>query len=224
MPACLVKIAGMASSKRRGASSGKQTSAGKARVISVRSTDPLPRKGNASTGRRKPVMQPSVDAPMAKAVASANKRAHRPQQTIATPARSTARASGKLNKRAAREPVRVAAAVVPETVEVATPGRAAEQHPADMIEAPVEAFVTVETEEVVEASAIVEEMTIDEVPFALAIEQPRVSAETRGLLLARTAADNAASRTPAREHGKRALVTAVSRLLSTLLRWTGVRP
>jgi transposase len=67
-------------------------------------------------------------------------------------------------------------------------------------------------------------MTIDEVPFALAIEQPRVSAETRGLLLARTAADNAASRTPARDHGKRALVTAVSRLLSTLLRWTGVRP
>jgi hypothetical protein len=65
MPACLAKITGMASSsKRRRASSSKKSSAGTARVISVKRTDALPRKGSGPMSRRKPVVQPPIDAPM----------------------------------------------------------------------------------------------------------------------------------------------------------------
>lgn len=80
MPGCLAKIARMASSsKRRRASSSKQSSAGKARVISAKRTDALPRKGNVSTGRRRPVVPPPIETPLeplATAVAGSNKNAH----------------------------------------------------------------------------------------------------------------------------------------------------
>ena len=101
------------------------------------------------------------------------------------------------------------------------------------LEAPeVEALAIVETEVEVEASAIVEETTIVEA-FELPVEAvtfPRtaigrlpVSEETRGPPLARTAAESPAPAAPAPHHAKRALITVVSRLLSTLCRWTGVR-
>jgi hypothetical protein len=95
MPARLVKIAAMASSSKRRASSSKPSSAGKVRVISVGRTDALPRKGNTSAARRKPVVQDAIDA-------------HSLQQTK-TPARrakttrSAGRASGKPNEPAATE-------------------------------------------------------------------------------------------------------------------------
>lgn len=196
MPTCLVKIAGMPTSKRRRAVSGKQTSGGKARVISVKGTEALPRKGNMSAGRRKPVVQPAIDAPMVTEVASAKKRSRPPQPTAATRTKATraaGRASAKRDKGAAPK---------------------------------AEAPVTVETEEelVVEASAILEEMPIVEAPFASReVEQLPVSRATRVPPPVPTAADSAALAAPALDQGKRALVTAASRLLSTFLRWTGVR-
>ena len=117
MPGFLAMIAGMASSsKRRRASSSKQSGAGKARVISARRTDALPRKGNASTGRRKPVVQPPIDAPLeplATAVAGSNKKASRTKTT-----RAAGRASGKLKKPAAMKPEIEALAFVETKVEV----------------------------------------------------------------------------------------------------------
>ena len=152
---------------------------------------------------------------------------------------------------AARD-MRAAAAVVPGTVEVATPTPVAEKRPAGVVEAPaviptadeasamtpleapeVEALAIPETEVEVEASAILEETTIVEAPFTLTVEavtfpsteigQLPFSEETRGPPLARTAAASPALAAPASHHGKRALVTVVSQLLSTLRRWTGVR-
>ena len=97
----------------------------------------------------------------------------------------------------------------------------------------IETEEEVEVEEEVEASAIVEEVTIVEAHFAFPVEavtfpsteiaQLPVSEETRGALLARTAAASPAPAAPAPHHGKRALVTVVSQLLSTLHRWTGIR-
>ena len=100
MPGYLAKIAGMASSsKRRRASSSKNSSTAKARVISTKRADALPRKGNVSTGQRKPIVQPPSDAPLeplATAVAGSNKKASRTKTT-----RAAGRASGKLKKPAA---------------------------------------------------------------------------------------------------------------------------
>ena len=178
------------SSKRPGASSRKQSSAGKARVISAKRTEALPRKGNVSTGRRKPVVQPPIDAatgPLATAVAGANKKkAPSPQQTATSASRPKApraagRAPGKSKKLAATKPE-------------------------------VEALAIIDTEVEVEASAILEKTTIVDAPFALPVE-----AGTRA------AVASPAPAPPAPHHGKRALGTVVSQLLSTLLRWTGVR-
>src|SRR4051812_49411632 len=68
----------MTSSSKRRASSSKQSSAGKAQVISVGRKDALPRTGNVSPGRRKPAVPSPVDAPkepLAKALARSNKKA-----------------------------------------------------------------------------------------------------------------------------------------------------
>ena len=213
----------MTSSPKRRASSSKQSSAGKAQVISVGRKDALPRTGNVSAGRRKPAVLPPVDAPkepLAKALARSNKKAPKLQQTETSARRTTARtagrASGKLKKPGAIEVVRTAATVAPGTVEAAAPVPVAEERPADVVQAPAviapavepemvtalaalaaperETLATVETELEVEACAIMEETTIVDAPFA-----------------------------PAPHHGKRALVTAASRLLSTLCRWAGVR-
>jgi hypothetical protein len=154
-------------------------------------------------GRRKPAVEPPIDPPTATAVASSGKRAQRPKQTSATRTKA-ARAAGR-----------------------ASGGAKAVQAPA------VEELVTFETEVVVDASAIVEEMTIAEVPFAPPIEALTfpssevqhllVSEERRPPPLPPAAAGSAALAAPAPEHGKRALVAVVSRLLSTLFRWAGVR-
>jgi hypothetical protein len=136
MLTCLAKIAGMAStSKGRRTSSSKQSGDGKARVVTVKRKDALPRKVSASPGRRKPT-------------------------------------SSKATK----------------------PARAAEPEMVTALEPAVEAPPAVQTEVMVEASQIVEEATVAEVPSA-----------------------------PAPRQGKRDLLAAVSQLLSTLLRWTGVR-
>ena len=191
MPACLAKIAGMASSsKRRRASSSKQSS-GTARVISVKRTDALPRKGSGPMVQRKPVVQALIDAPtkpLTTAVAGSSKKAHSLKQTKGSasrtkkPTRATGRrASGKLNGPAAMEAV-IAPAVEPEivtalepvaeTVGAAEPDTTANELSAmTPLEAPeVEALGFVETEVEVEASAIVEETAIVEAPFALPAE------------------------------------------------------
>jgi hypothetical protein len=94
------------------------------------------------------------------------------------------------------EPVLVEAAVEPEA-----PPPVAEERPVPEVEASA-AIAAVDTEIVVEASEIVEEATIVDVPFALPVAAPPA---------------------PAAYPPKRALVTVVSRLLSTLIRWAGVR-
>jgi hypothetical protein len=169
MKACLAKIAGMETSpKRRRASSSKKSSAGQARVISVGRTDTLPRKSQASAGRRKPIVEPALDGPTEPLVTT------RPKAT---------RAAGR------------------------RPSKPKKVEPETALEAPaIEAVAAAETELVVEASAILEEATIVEVPFAAPVE-----------------AVSAPSPAPAPVQGKRALVTVVSRLLSALVRWTGVR-
>ncbi|MDB4980912.1 MAG: hypothetical protein JWM82_1664 [Myxococcales bacterium] len=97
----------------------------------------------------------------------------------------------------------------------------------------VEVLAAAETEMVVEESAILEEATIVEVPIAHPVEaaicpstdmgQRPVSEENGAPALARTAANSAAPVAPKQWHGKRALMTALSRVLSTLSRWTRVR-
>ena len=164
-------------------------------MVSVRREDALPRTGSVSAGRSKPVVLPPIDAPaapLATAVAGPKKKAHRLRRTETTASRTkttraAGRASGKLNGPAAAEPATTADEVSAMTA----------------LEAPqVEALALVETVEEVEASAIVEETTIVEVPPPLPVE---------------------AVTFPRTVHGKRPLLTVVSRLLSTLCRWTGVR-
>ena len=215
----------MASSSKRRASSGKQSSAGKARAISVKRKDALPRTANVSAARRKPVIQPPIEAaaePLATAGVGSKKKAHRlqPTRTAAGRTKTTraaGRASGKLNKPAAVEPAPTADEGGAMTALAASE---------------VVALAVFETELEVEASAIVEETTIVEPP-PLPVEAmtfPSTASarlpfpeETRGPPLARTAAESPAPAAPAVHHGKRALITGVARLLSTLSRWAGVR-
>jgi hypothetical protein len=136
----------MASSSKGRASSRKQSSAGKARVISTKRKDALPRTGSVSAERRKPVVLPPLDAPTeppAAAVAAPKgprKKAHNLQQIeIAarrkkTP-RAVDRASAKLDEPAAME-VAQAVAAVPEAVEVAAPAPVGEEVPAGAVEVP----------------------------------------------------------------------------------------
>ena len=167
----------MASSSKRRGSSSKQSSAGNARVVSVKRKDALPRTGSVSAGRRKPVVQPPIDLRQTEPTARRTKTT-----------RAAGRALGKPTKPAAVEPAAPADDVSAMTA----------------LEAPeIEALAFIETEVEVEASAIVEETTIVEAPWALPVE---------------------AVTFPSTFPGKRPLMTAVSRLLSTLCRWTGVRP
>jgi hypothetical protein len=213
----------MASSSNRRGSSGKQSIAGKTRVISVGRNDALPRKGNVSAGPRKPIVRSPVDAakePPPKALARSNKKPHKLQQNETSSRRTKTagtrgRGAAKLKKPAAMEVMRaaaaeasgtVAAAVEPEmvtaldemaetvgAVKAATTPDEVSAMPALDVPEP-EALPTVATEVEVEAPAIVEQTTIVEPPFA-----------------------------PAPRAGKRALVTAISRLLSTVCGWAGVR-
>ncbi len=75
-----------------------------------------------------------------------------------------------------------------------------------------EARAFVETEVEVEASAIVEEITIVDAPGALPVED-----------VTRAALASPAPAALAPRNGKRALVAVVLQVLSALRRWTGVR-
>jgi len=265
---------GMASSSKGRASSRKRSSAGKARVISTKRKDALPRTGSVSAGRPKPVVLPPTDAltePLATATAAPKKKAHglHRKETTASRKKTTraaGRASAKPDKPAAVE-VAQAVAAVSETLEVATPAPVGEGFPSGVVEAPalsspateppmvtalepvadtvgaeeppatayevfavtalevpqVEALAVVETELEVEASAIVEELPVEAVPaLSIAIKPPPIPEETRGTPPARTTAAHPTPAPPAPHHERRSLMPALSRLLSTLCRWTGV--
>jgi hypothetical protein len=95
------------------------------------------------------------------------------------------------------------------------------------VEAPeVEAVAVVDAEMEVEASAIVEELPIEaETAPRIAIGPPPVPEETRAPSLACATVERPALAPPAPAHESRAVtpavVPAMSRLLSTLGRWTG---
>jgi hypothetical protein len=113
------------------------------------------------------------------------------------------------------EPVADAVAVIE------PPATAYEELTVTAVEAPeVEAPTVVETELAVEASAIVQELSIEEVmALRIAIGPPPIPEETRALPPARTTAE---SPVPAPQHETRSPRPAISRLLSTLSRWAGV--
>jgi hypothetical protein len=134
-------------------------------VIAVKRPDALPRKGNVSTARRKPVQQPTIDGAM---------------ETSAS-RRKTTRAAGLASGK-----VKAAA---------------------------VEALAIAETE--VEASAIVAETTIVEAPLALPVEAVTSPNTEIG--------PSSPPPAPAPQRRERPLIAVVSRMLSTLRRWTGVR-
>jgi hypothetical protein len=206
-----MKIASMASSSNRRSSSSKKNGAGNARVISVKRADMLPRKGVASVasaGLRKSIAEPSLDSPTEPAAteaAGSKKRAQRQVQAETAGSRTKAhraggRAASKLKKPAAKKVGPMAPAAVPETAEVATPALVFEKRPdggaepATTAEASaIDALAGVESEVVVEPSAIVEETTIA-TPVA-----------------------------PVLHPARRALARTVPRLLSILRRWTGAR-
>jgi len=195
----------MASSSKGRASSRKQRGTGKARVISTKRKDALPRTGSVSAGQAHSLLHKEPTASRKKT------------------ARAAGRASAKLDKAAAMD-VAQAVAPVAETVEVAAPAPAPEVFPVTALEAPeVEAFAVVETEWEVEASAIVEELPVEAVTApSIAIGPPPIPEETRAPPLARTTAAQPAPARPAPHHERRSLMPAISRLLSALCRWTGV--
>jgi hypothetical protein len=301
----------MASSSKGRSSSRKRSRTGKARVISTKRKDALPRTGSVSAGRHKPVVLP-IDAltePLATAVAARRKKAHGLHQKERTASRKKAtRAAGRASAKkekfdaldateiakalAALEPVADTVAVVSppatayedfavtavEAPEVAALGRveseldieafalmeelppagvagaptlaapalepamvkalesvaevdvveppatAYEELTVTVVEAPeVEALGVVETELEVEASAIVEDLPVEElIAPRIAIGPPPIPEETRAPLPARTTVESPAPAAPAPYHERRSSVPTISRLLSTLSRWTGV--
>jgi hypothetical protein len=227
----------MASSSKGRSSSRKRSRTGKARVISTKRKDALPRTGIVSTGRRKPVVLPPIDAltePLATAAAARKKKAHSLPRKERTASRKKAtRAAGRASARlenldemeiaqalAALEPVADAVAVVE------PPATAYEELTVTALEATeVEALAVVETElELeVEASAIVEDLPVEAmIAPRIAIGPPPVPEETRAPPPARTTAESPAPAAPAPHHERRSSMPAISRLLSTLSRWTGV--
>jgi hypothetical protein len=91
----------------------------------------------------------------------------------------------------------------------------------------VEAVPVVDAEVEVEPSAIVEELPIElQTAPRIAIRPPPVPEETRAPSLACATVERPVLAPPARDHERRAVmpvvVPAISRLLSTLSRWTGV--
>ena len=187
----------MASSSKRRGSSGNQSIASKTRVISVGRNDALPRKGNVSAGPRKPIVRSPVDAakePLPKALARSNKKPHKlPQNETSSSRTRTAGTRGRSSAKLKKPAAMDAMAETVGAVKAATTPDEVSAMPA--LDVPEsEARLTVATEVEVEAPAIVEQTTIVESPFA-----------------------------PAPRAGKRALVTAISRLVSTLCGWAGVR-
>jgi hypothetical protein len=87
----------------------------------------------------------------------------------------------------------------------------------------VEALAVVETELEVEASAIVEELPVESMIAPLiAIGPPPIPEETRASPPSRTTPESPAPAPPSPHRERRSPMPAISRLLSTLSRWTGV--
>ena len=234
----------MASSSKGRASSRKRSSAGKARVISTKRKDALPRTGSVSAGRRKPVVLPPIDAltePLAKAVAAPKKKAHSLHQKEPTASRKkTTRAAGRASAKLDKLAMEVAQAVIARAIESAmvtapepvadTAGpvepsaSAYEEFVVTALEAPEgEALAVADAELEVDAFAIVEELPVEAVTAPnIAIAPPPIPEEARGTPLARTTAAHPAPAAPAPHHERRSPMPAIGRLLSTLCRWTGV--
>jgi hypothetical protein len=89
----------MATSSKGRSSSGKRSRTGKARVISTKRKDALPRTGSIPAARRKPVVPPPLDAstePLATPAAVRKKKAHGPHQKKRNASRKKAtRAAGR---------------------------------------------------------------------------------------------------------------------------------
>ena len=273
----------MASSSKGRSSAGKRSRTGKARVISTKRKDALPRTGSVPVGRRKPVLLPPIDAltePPVTAVAARKKKAHSPQQKDRTASRkkgtrAAKRASAKEEKLDALDAMEIEQALaaldpVADTVAVVEPAATAyeefavltavAQAPAPIAPAPepamvtalepvadaadeveppatayealtataleateVEALAVVETELEVEASAIVEDLPVEAtIAPRIAIGPPPIPEETRAPPQALTTAESPARAAPAPNHERRFPIRALSWLLSTLSRWTGV--
>jgi hypothetical protein len=111
---------------------------------------------------------------------------------------------------------------------VERPATAYEEFAVTALEAPeVEAVAVVDAELEVEAFAIVEELPIEaQTAPRISIRPPPVPEETRAPSLACATVERPALAPPAPDHERRAVmpvvVPAISRLLSTLSRWTGV--
>ena len=240
---CQVSLAGedpsMASSSKGRASARKRSSAGKARVISTKRKDALPRTGSVSAGRRKAVVLPPIDAltePLATAVAARKEKVgslHQKERTATRKkaTRAAGRASAKLDELTAMEIAQALAALEPVMVTalepvadtvaaVERPATAYEEFAVTALEATeVEELAAVESELEVDASAILEELIEAVTAQRIAVGPPPIPEETRARPLARTTAQ---SPTPAPHDEKRSRMPAISRLLSTLSRWTGV--
>jgi hypothetical protein len=168
----------MASSSKARLSSRKRSRAGKARVVSTKRKDALPRMGSISAARRKPVVLPPIDAltkPPAKVGAARAKKAHglHPKERTASrkkTTRATGRASAQLDELSAMEIAQALATLEPVTVTaleqvadtiaaVEPPATAYEEFAVTAVEAPeVEALGLVETELNMEAFALEEEL------------------------------------------------------------------
>lgn len=144
------------SSKPRPPSSKEKSRAGKTRVISVKRTDVLPRKGSASTGRRKPAVKLPIEPLPATPAVDSKPKNLRPQRAEAPAARkrttrATGRAPDKRTKPGATEVILPGDEVSPE----ATPS---------VMELEVDASA------IIEETTIVPEMTIVEAPVMLPVE------------------------------------------------------
>jgi hypothetical protein len=183
----------MASSSKGPASSRKRIRAGKARVISTKRKDALPRTGSVSAGGRKPVVPPPIGAltkPPAK-VAAARAKAHglHPKERTASRKKATraaGRAFAQLDELSAMEIAQALAALEPVTVTaleqvadtiaaVEPPATAYEEFAVTAVEAPeVEALGLVETELNMEAFALAEELAPAGVAEAQALIAPAI--------------------------------------------------
>jgi len=274
---------GMASSSKGRASSRKRTSAGKARVISTKRKDALPRTGSLSAGPRKPGRKKATSAagrasakldeltameiaqalaalepvmvtalePVADTVAAVARPATAYEElAVMAPEVSEVEALGlvetELNMDAfalaeelppagvaeapaliapALEPAMVAAPepVADTVVAVERPATAYEEFAVTALKATeAEALAVVETELEVDASAIVEEFIESLTAPSTAVGPPPIPEETRARPPARATAQSPTPALPAPHGERRSLVPAVSRLLSTFSRWTGV--
>ena len=243
---CQVSLAGedpgMASSSKGRASSRKRSSAGKARVISTKRKDALPRTGSVSAGRRKLVGLPPIDAlaePLAPAVAARKNKVGNLHQKERTASRKKATrpaggASANLDQLTAIEIAQALAALEPVTVTALEPVAdtvAAVERPATAYEefavtaldaTEVEALAVVETELELEvdASAILEELIEAVTAPSIAVGLPPIPEETRAP--ARTTPQSPTPPPPVPHDARRPLMPAIFRVLSTLSRWTGV--